>query len=110
MTFASLSEPAAPTLQIPISPPPISGPLLPEAKSTAEPPGATAGRNPDELEKFLINFVVEQTGYPPEVVELDDVMESLLCSGSIKRSQLFGELAEYFDVQPNENMTLDDFP
>ena len=24
-----------------------------------------------ELEKFLINFVVEQTGYPSEMVELD---------------------------------------
>ena len=29
---------------------------------------------------------------------------------SIKKAQLFGELAEYFDVQPTENMTLDDFP
>ena len=54
--------------------------------------------NPAELEKFLINFVVEQTGYPPEVVELDADLEADLGIDSIKKAQLFGELAEYFDV------------
>ncbi|HTM52784.1 MAG TPA: phosphopantetheine-binding protein, partial [Pirellulales bacterium] len=73
-------------------------------------PAATGGLNPAELEKFLVNFVVEQTGYPPEVVELDADMEADLGIDSIKKAQLFGELAEYFDVQPGENLTLDDFP
>src|SRR5207237_791604 len=68
------------------------------------------GPAPAELEKFLINFVVEQTGYPPEVVEIDADLEADLGIDSIKKAQLFGELAEYFDVQPNENLTLDDFP
>ncbi len=72
--------------------------------------GTTAGPDAAELEKFLINFVVEQTGYPPEMVELDADLEADLGIDSIKKAQLFGELAEYFDVQPNENMTLDDFP
>ncbi len=66
--------------------------------------------NPAELEQFMINFVVEQTGYPPEVVELDADLEADLGIDSIKKAQLFGELAEYFDVQPDETMTLDDFP
>ena len=63
-----------------------------------------------ELEKFLINFVVEQTGYPPEVVELDADLEADLGIDSIKKAQLFGELQEYFDVTPTEDLTLDDFP
>ena len=62
------------------------------------------------MEKFLINFVVEQTGYPPEVVELDADLEADLGIDSIKKAQLFGELAEFFDVQSVENLTLDDFP
>ena len=65
---------------------------------------------PAELESFLINFVVEQTGYPPEVVELDADLEADLGIDSIKKAQLFGELREYFDVTPGENLTLDDFP
>lgn len=79
-----------------------------------EPPQSTVSkqptRNPAELERFLINFVVEQTGYPPEVVELDADLEADLGIDSIKKAQLFGELAEYFDVKPDEDMTLDDFP
>ena len=60
--------------------------------------------------------MVEQTGYPPEVVELDADLEADLGIDSIKKAQLFGELQEYFDVTPLTNMsgadslTLDDFP
>ena len=63
-----------------------------------------------DLESFLIHFVVEQTGYPPEVVELDAELEADLGIDSIKKAQMFGELQEYFDVTPTEGLTLDDFP
>ena len=69
-----------------------------------------AGPTRRNLEKFLINFVVEQTGYPPEVVELDADLEADLGIDSIKKAQLFGEMREYFDVTPSTNLTLDDFP
>ena len=69
-----------------------------------------------ELEAFLINFVVEQTGYPAEVVELDADLEADLGIDSIKKAQLFGELQEYFDVSAlgagaagGGNLSLDDF-
>ena len=52
-----------------------------------------------DLETFLVNFVVEQTGYPTEMVELDADLEADLGIDSIKKAQLFGELGEYFDVQ-----------
>ena len=55
-----------------------------------------------ELEKFLVNFVVEQTGYPPEVVELDADLEADLGIDSIKKAQMFGELQEYFDIARGE--------
>ena len=76
-----------------VSPPRRPGPTVPTA-------------NLAELEKFLINFVVEQTGYPPEVVELDADLEADLGIDSIKKAQLFGELQEYFDVTPLANMTV----
>ncbi|MDR1479266.1 MAG: hypothetical protein LBJ00_10020, partial [Planctomycetaceae bacterium] len=44
----------------------------------------------DEIETFLINFVIDQTGYPPEVVDLDVDLESDLGIDSIKKAQLFG--------------------
>ena len=66
-------------------------------------PTRPAARRAEQLETFLINFVVEQTGYPPEVVELDADLEADLGIDSIKKAQLFGELAEYFDVTPSKS-------
>ena len=64
----------------------------------------------EDLEKFAVSFVVEQTGYPEELVELDTNLEADLGIDSIKKAQLFGELQEYFDITPPEGLTLDDFP
>ena len=94
----------------PAAAPQPSAAAAPQATPAVPTHAASASLDPGELEKFLINFVVEQTGYPPEVVELDADLEADLGIDSIKKAQLFGELSEYFDVQPTENMTLDDFP
>ncbi|HEY5313972.1 MAG TPA: KR domain-containing protein, partial [Pirellulales bacterium] len=64
---------------------------------------ASAARlNHDDLHRFLINFVVEQTGYPPEVVGLDADLEADLGIDSIKKAQLLGELGEYFDAAADQ--------
>ncbi|HTN75546.1 MAG TPA: beta-ketoacyl synthase N-terminal-like domain-containing protein, partial [Pirellulaceae bacterium] len=72
-------------------------------------PAAAPVAAPD-LQRFLVQFVVEQTGYPEEIVELDADLESDLGIDSIKKAQLFGEIGEQFDLQPDENLSLDDFP
>ncbi|MDR1383118.1 MAG: phosphopantetheine-binding protein [Planctomycetaceae bacterium] len=61
------------------------------------------------LKNFLVNFVIEQTGYPEDFVTLDADLESDLGVDSIKKAQLFGELIEVVDVVPVEHLTLDDF-
>ena len=104
---ASLKEPAAAVVAepLPVARPQQAPLTVATAAETPELPPAGA-----ELEKFLINFVVEQTGYPTEVVELDADLEADLGIDSIKKAQLFGELREYFDVTPSEDLSLDDFP
>ncbi len=57
-----------------------------------------------------MQFVVDQTGYPPEIVKLDADLEADLGIDSIKKAQLFGELGEFFDVSDPENLRLDEFP
>ena len=44
------------------------------------------------------------------MVELDADLEADLGIDSIKKAQMFGELQEYFDVTPTDDLTLDDFP
>ncbi|MCC6493949.1 MAG: KR domain-containing protein, partial [Pirellulales bacterium] len=63
-----------------------------------------------ELERMLVGFVVEQTGYPEEIVELDADLEADLGIDSIKKAQLFAEIGERLDVAPRADLSLDDFP
>ncbi|TWT34283.1 type I polyketide synthase [Blastopirellula retiformator] len=101
---ASESQPVA-AVPAPVTPP---APVMPAPVTEAP---ATGGASTEELEKFLINFVVEQTGYPPEVVDLDADMEADLGIDSIKKAQLFGELQEYFEISTSAtDLSLDDFP
>jgi acyl carrier protein len=79
-------------------------------EQTALAPSGAVSLDPKEREKFLVDFVVEHTGYPPEIVELDADLEADLGIDSIKKAQLFGELGEYFDVRPSEDLSLDSFP
>jgi acyl transferase domain-containing protein len=118
-TAAPVSAPPKPVAQAaaPAPPPPRPAPAAPVAQNghaprPVTPPPAPVAKAPSnvDLERFLINFVVEQTGYPPEVVELDADLEADLGIDSIKKAQLFGELQEYFDVVPTEELTLDQFP
>ncbi|MEQ8848871.1 beta-ketoacyl synthase N-terminal-like domain-containing protein [Botrimarina sp.] len=99
--------PAAP----PAPPAPAHSPTPPQQPApTATDAPSGAGLSGEEIETFLINFVVEQTGYPPEIVDLDADLEADLGIDSIKKAQLFGELGEYFDVQASADLSLDDFP
>ena len=94
---------------------PVAGPALVAAENVATAGTATPGTSAAELEAFLINFVVEQTGYPAEVVDLDADLEADLGIDSIKKAQLFGELQEYFDISAlgaggaGGSLSLDDF-
>ncbi len=91
---------------------PVAEPAMAAAPvvSADAPVPTTTSADSSQLETFLINFVVEQTGYPPEVIELDADLEADLGIDSIKKAQLFGELQEYFDITPTDDLTLDDFP
>ena len=73
----------------------VRGPTAPAAAIAVAPMNPAAIRN---LEKFLVDFVVEQTGYPAEIVELDADLEADLGIDSIKKAQLFGELREHFTL------------
>jgi acyl transferase domain-containing protein/acyl carrier protein/NAD(P)-dependent dehydrogenase (short-subunit alcohol dehydrogenase family) len=87
--------------------PTVAGPVPPtpsnETQSVLAKPATTSdisdeGSSPDPaiLESFMIDFVIEQTGYPREMVDLDADLEADLGLDSIKLAQLFGELRSHF--------------
>ncbi|MDD4786760.1 MAG: SDR family NAD(P)-dependent oxidoreductase, partial [Pirellulales bacterium] len=91
---------------------PTRGPLapLPPEAAAAGPLAAAAAPHADELRKILVEFVVDQTGYPEEIIEFDADLEADLGIDSIKKAQLFGELGDRFQIAPQEHLSLDDFP
>ena len=71
---------------------------------------ARVATDADELRKIMVAFVVEQTGYPEDIVELDADLEADLGIDSIKKAQLFGELGERLHIAPRDDLSLDAFP
>ncbi|MFO0576434.1 MAG: C45 family autoproteolytic acyltransferase/hydrolase [Polyangia bacterium] len=78
---------------------PVHEPELAVQNEEAAAPGAPAGEPLGEMERFLIRFVCEQTGYPAEVVGLDQDLEADLGIDSIKRAQMLGELKDQFRLK-----------
>jgi acyl transferase domain-containing protein/acyl carrier protein len=82
-------------------------PAVTEAQATAP---AAQDPETDELRSFLVNFICEQTGYPPQIVGLDADLEADLGIDSIKKAQMLGELREMYEFQPARDLTLAAFP
>ncbi len=88
---------------------PSPSPASASPSTSADNPLASAHRTQAAIETFLVDFVVEQTGYPAEIIELDWDIEADLGIDSIKKAQLFGELREFFDLESHASLKLDDY-
>ena len=100
------ASPAAAPVAAAAAAPAVTAPAVaPPAK--AEP--ASDDRS-QELETFLVDFVVEQTGYPREIVELDADLEADLGIDSIRKAQLFGEIGHKYSLKADDSVSLDEFP
>lgn len=66
----------------------------------------------DPVTSLMIDFIVDQTGYSPEIIDLDADLEAELGVDSIKKAQLLGELASHFELQNVDlrKLRLADFP
>ncbi len=71
---------------------------------------STAATTNTELASFLVDFVVEQTGYPREIVELDADLESDLGIDSIRKAQMVGEIGLKYGLAADDDVSLDAFP
>ncbi|MEM9644448.1 MAG: beta-ketoacyl synthase N-terminal-like domain-containing protein, partial [Planctomycetota bacterium] len=73
---------------------------------------ASAGgtKQREKVRHFLVDLVVELTGYSADVVDFDADLEAELGIDSIKKAQVIGELAEWGDIQLDlTSMKLSDY-
>ena len=97
VTVKPVPLPAAPPVVNRLAPPAVGKP------AEVRPAAAV------ELERFLVDFVVDQTGYPQEIVELDADLEGDLGIDSIRKAQLFGEIGQRYGLSADSSVSLDDF-
>ena len=71
---------------------------------------STAAATNMELASFLVDFVVEQTGYPREIVDLDADLEADLGIDSIRKAQMVGEIGLKYGLAADDDVSLDAFP
>ena len=57
-------------------------------------PSSGPATNIDSLQSFLVDFIVQETGYPADIIDIDWEFEADLGIDSIKKAQMFGELRE----------------
>ena len=67
-----------------------------------------AGTNP--VKERILALVVEKTGYPREMLDLDLDLEADLGVDTVKQAELFAAIREIYNIARDENRKLRDYP
>jgi len=89
-----------PTAVTPEEPKPTA-PAVPEV-----PPQAAD----DPIKERILNLVVEKTGYPKDMLDLDLDLEADLGIDTVKQAEMFAAIRAAYNIPRDENLKLRDFP
>ena len=95
-------QPPAPAVA---EPAPAPTPLVAEPAAVAPP--APSG---EDLAARVVALVAEQTGYPPELLDLDLDLEADLGIDTVKQAELFAQVRETYGIERDESLKLRDYP
>ena len=73
------------------------------AATLPEPPG-------EDLAVRVVALVAEQTGYPPEMLDLDLDLEADLGIDTVKQAELFAQVRETYGIARDDSLKLRDYP
>jgi acyl transferase domain-containing protein/acyl carrier protein len=78
-------------------------------------PASAAPRSPtpsrlDPVAERVLSIVAEQTGYPPDMLELDLDLEADLGIDTVKQAEMFAAIRGAYDIERDENLALRDYP
>ncbi len=86
-----------------IAPPPVTAPATPAVTSPA------AG--PDEsVKERILELMVEKTGYPKDMLDVDLDLEADLGVDTVKQAEMFAAIREIYNIPRDENRKLRDYP
>ena len=64
----------------------------------------------DDVKERLLALVVEKTGYPKDMLDLDLDLEADLGVDTVKQAELFAAIREIYSIPRDENRKLRDYP
>src|SRR5208282_4020291 len=86
-----------------------------ETKITATPASAGPAAGPakdtgDAVKERILALVVEKTGYPKDMLDLDLDLEADLGVDTVKQAEMFAAIREIYTIPRDENRKLRDYP
>ena len=101
---AEMSAAASPVASQPRS-------AAPEVKPSAPAPAVTSAKVAvDDVKQRLLALVVEKTGYPQDMLDLDLDLEADLGVDTVKQAELFAAIREIYGIPRDDNRKLRDYP
>ncbi len=107
---------APPTAPIPLAPEPA--PSVPEAvgdsgeaeTAAVGAPAAVPTGAGDQVADRVLEIVSAQTGYPPDMLDLDLDLEADLGVDTVKQAETFAAIREEYAIERDDNLALRDYP
>ena len=90
-----------------------SGAAAPAPASEPAPapaPEPVAAPAPGGVEQRVLEIVAEQTGYPPDLLDLDLDLEADLGIDTVKQAEVFATIREAYGIERDDSLKLRDYP
>ncbi|MGE5813459.1 MAG: SDR family NAD(P)-dependent oxidoreductase, partial [Acidobacteriota bacterium] len=86
-----------------------AAPIAPIAPSAA-PSGPAGAPTADSIRETIVSLVVEKTGYPAEMLDLDLDLEADLGIDTVKQAELLAAIRGIYSIPRDQSLKLRDFP
>jgi 3-oxoacyl-(acyl-carrier-protein) synthase/NAD(P)-dependent dehydrogenase (short-subunit alcohol dehydrogenase family)/acyl carrier protein len=81
-----------------------------EVKDIPPAPVAISGKDDDPVKERILALMVEKTGYPQDMLDLDLDLEADLGVDTVKQAEMFAAIREIYNIPRDENRKLRDYP
>ena len=89
----------------------VATPVAPAAVAVSAPPASPENAaNNDSVKERILALVVEKTGYPEEMLDLELDLEADLGVDTVKQAELFAAIRGTYNIPRDENLKLRDYP
>jgi NAD(P)-dependent dehydrogenase (short-subunit alcohol dehydrogenase family) len=99
-TPAAVVPPVSPTPVVAVAPP----------TENEQPASSTAAQTTDDVKSRILALVVEKTGYPEDMLDLDLDLEADLGVDTVKQAEMFAAIRQIWNIPRDPNLKLRDFP